>query len=279
MSHDLRHEIANALRAQGELGLGAVPARWIDACTDGPASAPPTPPSAPVLAGPPATAETPPAAAATQPPGHPTGESRAAPPPALPATDAPAQPLPDDLAALRDLALGCRKCGLCETRTQVVFGVGNPRAALMFVGEAPGFDEDRQGEPFVGAAGQLLTRIIAAIELRREDVYIANILKCRPPNNRNPKPDEIALCRPYLDRQIELIRPRVICALGKFAAQTLLASDAPISRLRGRFHDYRGIPVMPTYHPAYLLRNPGGKRAVWEDMQQIQARLAGTPPE
>jgi DNA polymerase len=161
----------------------------------------------------------------------------------------------------------------------VVFGVGNPRAALMFVGEAPGFDEDRQGEPFVGAAGQLLTRIIAAIKLRREDVYIANILKCRPPNNRNPKPDEIALCRPYLDRQIELIRPRVICALGKFAAQTLLASDAPISRLRGRFHDYRGIPVMPTYHPAYLLRNPDGKRAVWEDMQQIQARLAGTPPE
>ncbi|MGD2063989.1 MAG: uracil-DNA glycosylase [Nitrospirota bacterium] len=194
-------------------------------------------------------------------------------------TGAPSESLPDDLAALRDLALGCRKCGLYETRTQVVFGVGNPRADLMFIGEAPGFDEDRQGEPFVGAAGQLLTRIIEAIKLRREEVYIANILKCRPPNNRNPKPDEIALCRPYLDRQIELIRPRVICALGKFAAQTLLASDAPISRLRGRFHDYRGIPVMPTYHPAYLLRNPGGKRAVWEDVQQIQARLAEPPPE
>jgi len=147
----------------------------------------------------------------------------------------------------------------------------------MFVGEAPGFDEDRQGEPFVGAAGQLLTRIIEAIQLRREEVYIANILKCRPPNNRNPLPDEIALCRPYLDRQIELIRPRIICALGKFAAQTLLATDTPISRLRGRFHDYRGTPVMPTFHPAYLLRNPGGKRAVWEDMQQIQAALA-TPP-
>jgi len=271
MADDLRHRIRTALDAQKELGLREVPARWLDGCAAAPpetSSHPATPPAAaPVRR---------PAGAVTHAPEQTAADTAAPRPPVVPAGENPAQPLPDDLATLRTVALACRKCALCDTRTQVVFGVGHPQASLMFVGEAPGFDEDRQGEPFVGAAGQLLTRIIEAIHLRREEVYIANILKCRPPNNRNPLPDEIALCRPYLDRQIELIRPRIICALGKFAAQTLLASDTPISRLRGRFHDYRGTPVMPTFHPAYLLRNPGAKREVWHDMQQIQAALAAS---
>jgi DNA polymerase len=155
----------------------------------------------------------------------------------------------------------------------VVFGVGNPEAELMFVGEAPGRDEDLQGEPFVGRAGQLLTRIIEAIGLRRQDVYIANVIKCRPPNNRNPQEDEIARCEPYLRRQIELVRPRIIVALGTFAAQTLLKTAQPISQLRGRFHTYHGVKLMPTFHPAFLLRNPERKRAVWEDMQLVQREL------
>ena len=150
-----------------------------------------------------------------------------------------------------------------------MFGVGNPDAQLVFVGEGPGRDEDRQGEPFVGAAGELLTRIIQAIKLTREQVYIANIVKCRPPENRNPEPGEIETCLPFLERQLKAINPRFIVALGKVAAQTLLGSEAPISRLRGRFHDYGGIRLLPTYHPAYLLRNPGAKRAVWEDMQML----------
>ncbi len=143
----------------------------------------------------------------------------------------------------------------------------------MFIGEAPGFDEDQQGLPFVGAAGQLLTKIIEAMKLKREDVYIANCLKCRPPGNRNPEPAEIASCSPILARQIEIIAPEIICALGKFAAQTLLESEEPISRLRGKFHDFRGIKLMPTFHPAYLLRNPGDKKIVWEDMQKIMREL------
>lgn len=170
-------------------------------------------------------------------------------------------------------AAACTQCRLADTRTQVVFGEGNRRAELMFVGEAPGFDEDREGKPFVGKAGQLLTKIIEAMGLARSDVYIANCLKCRPPGNRNPLPDEIGRCQPYLKEQIALVRPRVICALGKFAAQTLLETDAPISRLRGRFHDWNGIKLMPTFHPAYLLRNPADKKLVWEDIQQIMAEL------
>jgi DNA polymerase len=167
----------------------------------------------------------------------------------------------------------CRRCPLGALRHRLVFGEGNPRAELVFVGEAPGADEDAQGRPFVGRAGQLLTKIIAAMGLKREDVYICNILKCRPPGNRNPLPDEIAACEPFLIRQLEAIRPRVICALGSFAAHTLLKSEAPISVLRGRFHRYQGIPLMPTYHPAYLLRNPGAKKQVWEDVQAIMKLL------
>jgi len=175
-----------------------------------------------------------------------------------------------DLTAVEQEAMSCLKCGLAHSRTQVVFGVGNPHAHLLFIGEAPGRDEDLQGEPFVGRAGQLLTRIIEAMGMRREDVYIANVVKCRPPGNRNPRPDEIAACAPYLQAQIAFIKPRVICALGNFAAQALLGTEEKISALRGRFHRYQGIPVMPTYHPAYLLRNPNEKRAVWEDMQLVQ---------
>ncbi|GIW41115.1 MAG: uracil-DNA glycosylase [Candidatus Binatia bacterium] len=168
----------------------------------------------------------------------------------------------------------CRRCKLHRSRTQIVFGVGNPRADLMFVGEAPGRDEDLQGEPFVGRAGQLLTEIITkGMGLRREDVYIANVVKCRPPENRNPEPDEIASCEPFLRRQIELVRPKVLVALGKFAAQTLLGTTAPISKLRGVWHEYHGTKLMPTLHPAYLLRNPADKKLVWEDIKQVMREL------
>ncbi len=178
------------------------------------------------------------------------------------------------LAALSSAIGDCRRCKLAGGRTHLVFGVGNENADLMFVGEGPGRDEDLQGEPFVGRAGQLLTEIITkGMKLRREDVYIANVIKCRPPNNRNPEPDEIASCLPFLERQIEIVRPRVIVALGKFAAQTLLGSATPITRLRGHWHTYRGVKLMPTLHPAYLLRNPGDKRLVWEDVKQVMAEL------
>jgi DNA polymerase len=163
----------------------------------------------------------------------------------------------------------CQRCRLARERNCIVFGEGNPRAKLVFVGEGPGFEEDRQGKPFVGAAGQLLTRIIEAIKLTRSQVYICNIIKCRPPGNRNPEPDEIKTCFPFLERQIAAIQPDFICALGTFAAQTLLKTATPISRLRGRFHTYNGIKVLPTYHPAYLLRNPDKKRDVWEDMKML----------
>jgi DNA polymerase len=178
------------------------------------------------------------------------------------------------LAALRDELGDCRRCPLAATRTKIVFGAGSPEARLMFVGEAPGADEDRIGKPFVGRAGQLLTRIIQAIDLTREQVYIANILKCRPPGNRNPQPDEIAICFPFLKRQIEIIRPAVICALGTFAAHTLLDTTTPIGRLRGHAHPHGDhTVVVPTYHPAYLLRNPAKKRDVWEDMQRVRELL------
>jgi len=167
----------------------------------------------------------------------------------------------------------CRRCALAEGRTNLVFGVGSPTADLMFVGEAPGRDEDRQGEPFVGRAGQLLTKIIEAIGLTRDEVYIANILKCRPPNNRDPLPVEVACCSPFLFRQIEVIKPKVVVALGAYAARTLLDTEMAISKLRGRFHDYRGTRLMPTYHPSYLLRNPQAKRPVWEDMKLVRDLL------
>jgi uracil-DNA glycosylase family 4 len=179
------------------------------------------------------------------------------------------------LAALSEHIGDCQRCKLARLgRTKVVFGVGNPDADLMFVGEGPGADEDRQGEPFVGRAGQLLTEIITkGMKLRRQDVYIANVIKCRPPGNRNPEPDEIATCMPFLVRQIDLVRPRVIVALGTFAAQTLLAVKTPITRMRGNWHEYRGVPVMPTFHPAYLLRNPSDKRLVWEDIKLVMGAI------
>ena len=177
------------------------------------------------------------------------------------------------LAELETQYRHCMECPLSVTRTNVVFGSGNSSARLMFIGEAPGFDEDREGKPFVGAAGQLLTKIIQAMKLERKDVYIANILKCRPPQNRNPLPDEIETCSPILLKQIEIIEPEIICTLGKFAAQTLLKVETPISRLRGRFHDWNGIKLMPTFHPAYLLRNPDDKKLVWEDMKKIISEL------
>ena len=180
---------------------------------------------------------------------------------------------PSDLEAVRTELGDCRRCPLGGLRHRLVFGEGNPQAGLVFVGEAPGADEDAQGRPFVGRAGQLLTKIIVAMGLKREEVYICNILKCRPPGNRNPQPEEIAACEPFLIRQLEAIRPRVICALGSFAAHTLLKSEAPITVLRGRFHSYQGIPLMPTYHPAYLLRNPGAKKQVWEDVRTIMKAL------
>lgn len=177
------------------------------------------------------------------------------------------------LAAAAEDYRECMRCALSATRKTVVFGSGNPSARLMFVGEAPGSEEDERGLPFVGAAGQLLTKIIEAMKLTRDDVYIANCLKCRPPGNRNPEPAEIAACSPALARQIEIIAPEVVVALGKFAAQTLLATGEPISRLRGRFHDFNGVKLMPTFHPAYLLRNPGDKKLVWEDMKKVMKEL------
>jgi DNA polymerase len=189
------------------------------------------------------------------------------------AATAPSLTAAEQLAQLAARVRDCHRCQLHQGRTHVVFGAGDPQAALVFVGEAPGYDEDKQGEPFVGAAGQLLTRIIAAMGLQREQVYILNVIKCRPPHNRNPQPDELEACRPILQEQLACLQPKVICALGTFAAQTLLHTEEKISRLRGRFHAIGTIPVMPTYHPAFLLRNPQQKRAVWEDMQQIQRVL------
>lgn len=169
----------------------------------------------------------------------------------------------------------CRKCGLCEGRRQVVFGEGNPDAGVMFIGEAPGAEEDRQGVPFVGASGQLLGRMIEKIQLRREDVYIANVIKCRPPENRNPEPEEIACCEPYLKRQIEIVAPTVICTLGRFAAQTLLNTTEPMGRLRGRIFAYEGIKVVATYHPAALLYNPKWRYPAWEDLKLLRKEYDG----
>ena len=181
----------------------------------------------------------------------------------------------DALAAVRADIGDCTRCKLHTLgRQQIVFGVGNPGADLMFVGEAPGADEDVQGVPFVGRAGQLLTKIIEAINLTRGDVYIANVIKCRPPQNRNPEPDEVETCEPFLFQQIDIIKPKVIVALGKFAAQALLRTLDPISRLRGRVFEYRGAKLIPTFHPAYLLRNPSSKREVWEDMKRVRSLLS-----
>jgi uracil-DNA glycosylase family 4 len=178
------------------------------------------------------------------------------------------------LQAIREDLGECQRCKLHATRTHVVFGQGSPSARLMFIGEAPGADEDEQGLAFVGKAGQLLTKIIEAMGMSRDEVFITNILKSRPPNNRNPEPDEILACQGFLDQQIDAIRPRVIVALGKFSAHWLLKTAEPITRLRGRMGEYKGITVMPTYHPAYLLRTPSAKKELWEDMKVVRALLA-----
>jgi uracil-DNA glycosylase len=182
----------------------------------------------------------------------------------------------DKKAALEELKVSaneCTLCGLSQSRRNIVFGEGNPDAELMFIGEAPGLQEDIQGKPFVGKAGALLTKIIEAIGEKRQEVYIANCLKCRPPQNRNPLPSEVIACREFFIKQIEIIMPKAICCLGKFAAQTVLMSEEPISRLRGKFYDIGGVKVMPTFHPAYLLRNPQDKRLVWQDMKKVRDYL------
>jgi uracil-DNA glycosylase len=185
----------------------------------------------------------------------------------------------ETLTAVREDLGDCTRCKLhAQGRKQIVFGVGNPAAELMFAGEAPGADEDIQGEPFVGRAGQLLTKMIEAMGFRREDVYIANVLKCRPPGNRNPEPDEIEQCEPFLFRQIASIQPKVIIALGAFAARTLLKTQDPISRLRGRVYEYRGAKLIPTFHPSFLLRSPGYKREAWEDLKKALTLLDRRPP-
>jgi DNA polymerase len=180
----------------------------------------------------------------------------------------------DDLAVMASRLADCRRCRLCQGRTQVVFGVGASKAQVIFIGEAPGAEEDRLGEPFVGRAGQLLNEMLRAIHLRRSDVYIANILKCRPPGNRDPQDDETAACLPFLRRQIELIAPRVIVTLGRVAARHLLGTTAPISSYRGRWTTWQGTPVLPTFHPAYLLRSPAAKAQAWADLKQLAHRLA-----
>ena len=198
---------------------------------------------------------------------------------AMPATAMPATPAGagDALRAIRADLGECTRCKLHGGRTHIVFGVGDPAAQLMFVGEGPGADEDQQGEPFVGRAGQLLTKMIEAMGFARSDVYIANVVKCRPPGNRDPEPDEIESCEPFLKAQIAAIRPRVIVALGRFAVQTLLHDATPISRLRGKWREYEGVKLMPTFHPAYLLRSPAEKKPAWEDLQQVMKEFGKSP--
>ncbi len=197
--------------------------------------------------------------------------------PAAAQADSPLQAYPaepwvsaENIPSLNQAINTCLKCGLGKTRTKFVFGVGNPKAEAVVVGEAPGADEDAQGEPFVGRGGQLLNKILESIHFKREEVFICNILKCRPPNNRDPQPEEIELCEPYLWKQLELIKPKIILCVGRIAGQSLLKTNASLSVLRGKVHDYRGIPLMVTYHPAALLRNPNWKRPCWEDVQQFR---------
>lgn len=191
----------------------------------------------------------------------------------------PAAEVVAELDALAAVVASCRECKLCTTRNLTVFASGDPRARLMLVGEGPGAEEDKQGLPFVGPAGELLNKILAAIGLARDEVYVANIVKCRPPGNRDPEPDEVRACRGYLEKQIDLVRPAVVVALGRYAAQTLLGTDASLTRLRGEWHDLQGIPLRVTYHPAALLRNAAWKRPTWEDMQRVRDRLESVNPQ
>jgi DNA polymerase len=229
-----------------------------------------------------------PVAVVLPPPRRTAPAAPSAPAASLAATAPPAAPAPTPaggkgcgspaLLAIRADLGDCRRCPLHAGRTTLVFGVGDPHAELMFVGEGPGADEDLQGEPFVGKAGQLLTKMIEAMGYRREQVHIANVVKCRPPGNRNPEPDEIAACEPFLKRQIEAVGPKVIVALGKFAAHTLLRSEVPITRLRGQWGEYQGVRLMPTFHPAYLLRSPQEKGKAWEDLKLVMSALGKPPP-
>jgi uracil-DNA glycosylase len=219
-------------------------------------------------------------------PAHPDAPSTSAPPGPSPTAAPPATPYAladqgcgsDALLAVRTDLGECTRCKLHGGRTKLVFGTGSPTAEVMFVGEAPGADEDLRGEPFVGRAGQLLTKMIEAMGFSRSDVYIANVVKCRPPENRNPEPDELEACEGFLRRQITAVRPKVIVALGKFAAQTLLRDETPISRLRGRWAEYEGVRLMPTFHPAYLLRSPEEKKKAWEDLQLVMKELGRSLP-
>ena len=194
-------------------------------------------------------------------------------PPPQETSGASASAEPPHLDEVRRQLGDCKRCKLCSGRKNIVYGVGDPRARLVFVGEGPGAEEDHQGIPFVGAAGQLLTKMIAAMGYGRDEVYICNVVKCRPPGNRNPEADEITACQPFLEAQLNAIRPSVIVTLGKFAAQTLLRTDTPITRLRGQWREYVGIPLMPTFHPAYLLRNPAEKKSAWTDLKAVMARF------
>lgn len=245
--------------------------RWVarDAPEPAPASRPEMPPARPVAAS--GGADAPAATAATS--AAPRVAARVATPAVSPV--APRAPLPAgiDWEPLRAAVAGCAACDLCQTRTQTVFGVGNTRAEWLVIGEAPGAEEDRQGEPFVGRAGQLLNAMLLAIGLPRETVFIANVLKCRPPANRDPNPEEVARCLPFLEAQIALLKPKVILAVGRIAAQNLLATDAPLARLRGKVHRFgdAGTPLVVTYHPAYLLRTPADKRKAWEDLKFARA--------
>jgi len=213
---------------------------------------------------------------AAAPPRSARAESRAPAAPVAPPAGPQAQVGGATLDEVRRELGDCRRCKLCNGRTQIVFGAGNPKAELVFVGEGPGEQEDLQGLPFVGAAGQLLTKMIEAMKFTRDTVYICNVVKCRPPNNRNPEPDEIQACEPFLKAQLRVIRPKVIVTLGKFAAQTLLRESTSITRLRGQWREYEGVPLMPTFHPAYLLRTPGDKKLAWLDLQEVMKRFGKT---
>jgi uracil-DNA glycosylase len=229
------------------------------------AALPPTPPARPVAAPP-----------AAPPKGGLEQRSMFAPDPP---PKAPAPGPPRTLEEVRAELGDCKRCKLCSGRTNIVFGVGNPKAELVFVGEGPGADEDAQGIPFVGKAGQLLTKMIEAMGFTRDEVYICNVVKCRPPGNRNPEPDEIDACEPFLKAQLDAIRPKAIVTLGKFASQTLLRDSTPITRLRGMWRTYQGVPLMPTFHPAYLLRSPGEKKLAWADLKQVMKMFGKEPPQ
>jgi DNA polymerase len=241
------------------------------------APAPPARPAEPSAARP---APAPAPVAAVEPPRFPADRPQPVIAPARPAARMPSSPEERmrRLAVLADEVRGCTKCRLCQARTHAVFSRGNPLAELCFVGEGPGAEEDLQGEPFVGPAGQLLDKMVAAMGYHRDDVYICNVVKCRPPENRKPQPDEMETCKPYLATQLELIAPKYIVALGATAVQGLLGTSEGITKLRGKWKMYKGVPVMPTFHPAYLLRQPSAKREVWSDLQQVMARLGKAPP-